>query len=245
MAKPITQSPVETPAPTRLHSPIHPTDPPTPIHPRFGRPPRVLSSPARMAALPPPERAPPPLVPHPPSRTLFAPTPDGPTATTQALHLSADATPPAAELLLIQPRPARPPRPKPCPRSESSRHWGPFPHPLDPAQPRLSSLLINLDGPPSHEQVSPRSAPLPDLPSRARPALGRASSYPAWGCQWAGWARIELRAQPTHRPEHTPRPAIRKRCRQQCASTALAATRECLSLAQLNSRLGPPVPHLD
>src|SRR5215472_1986715 len=132
MAKPITQSPVETPAPTRLHSPIHPTDPPTPIHPRFGRPPRVLSSPARMAALPPPERATPLRLSH----------------TRQAVLSSRP------------PRTARPPRPKPCPRSESSRHWGPFPHPLDPAQPRLSSLLINLDGPPSHDQVPPRSAPL-------------------------------------------------------------------------------------
>src|SRR5215471_10728215 len=155
MAKPITQSPVETPAPTRLHSPIHPTDPPTPIHPRFGRPPRVLSSPARMAALPPPERAPPPLVPHPPSRTLFAPTPDGPTATTQALPQSGDPTPAGADLLLTQPPTARPPRPKPSPLAESMRHVRPFLQPLDPAQPRLRSLLINLVGPPSHDQVSP------------------------------------------------------------------------------------------
>src|SRR5215472_14277386 len=124
MAKPITQSPVETPAPTRLHSPIHPTDPPTPIHPRFGRPPRVLSSPARMAALPPPKRATPLRRPHTRrSRALPYPTPDGPTATTQALPpvgveptlgtLPPSTGPSSATAELSSHQPGRPTQPRP------------------------------------------------------------------------------------------------------------------------------------
>src|SRR5215471_10728217 len=138
MAKPITQSPVETPAPTRLHSPIHPTDPPTPIHPRFGRPPRVLSSPARMAALPPPEGAP--------------------------LRLSHTRQ---AVLSSRPPRTARPPRPKPCPNPVTRPPPEPtssLPNPRrpdrpDPSPPPWRSRCDTCDPSSSHStQLSPACA---------------------------------------------------------------------------------------